>query len=105
MASPVAPVAYSPAGNVAQPGWSWRRLVLPALAGLAVLGFLVDIALGSVAIPIKDVFRIVIGQGSDNTAWLYIVQNIRLPKALTAVIRWLARLNWASRPGRVWVSL
>ncbi|QJD79634.1 FecCD family ABC transporter permease [Spirosoma rhododendri] len=66
--------------------WSWRRLVVPVLAGLALLCFLLDIALGSVAIPIKEVARIVFSQTSDNEAWLYIVQKIRLPKAITAVI-------------------
>lgn len=65
---------------------SWRRLVFPGLAGLALLCFLLDIGLGSVAIPIKDVARIVFTQTADNDAWLYIVQNIRLPKAVTAVI-------------------
>ena len=53
---------------------------------LALFCFLLDITLGSVAIPLKAVARIVTGQGSDNTAWLYIVQKIRLPKAITAVL-------------------
>ena len=72
--------------ETSSPSWPWRRLLLVGLAGLALFFFLLDITLGSVAIPLKDVARIVAGQGSDNTAWLYIVQKIRLPKAVTAVL-------------------
>ncbi len=78
-----ADVAHSPGPPSVR---SWRRLVFPGLTGLALLCFLLDIGLGSVAIPIKDVARIVFSQTSDNEAWLYIVQNIRLPKAITALI-------------------
>ena len=66
--------------------WHWRRLVILVLVGLALFFFLLDIALGSVSIPLGEVTRIVFGQGSENISWLYIVQKIRLPKAITAVI-------------------
>ncbi|MCK8495130.1 iron ABC transporter permease [Spirosoma oryzicola] len=60
--------------------------MLFVLTGLALLCFLTNISLGSVAIPLKEVARIVFQQESENRAWLYIVQKIRLPKAITAVI-------------------
>ncbi|GAB3251107.1 iron ABC transporter permease [Larkinella harenae] len=68
------------------PARPWRQLLLLGLAGLAFLFFLLDITVGSVSIPLKEVINIVFGQGSENTAQLYIVQKIRLPKAITAVI-------------------
>jgi iron complex transport system permease protein len=66
--------------------YGWRGLIIPVLAVLVIVCFLLDIAFGSVSIPLKEVARIVTGQGSENVAWLYIVQKIRLPKSITAVI-------------------
>ncbi|QKZ11302.1 FecCD family ABC transporter permease [Spirosoma sp. KUDC1026] len=65
---------------------TWRQFLLPGLFILAFFCFLLDIAIGAVSIPLKDVTQIVLGQGSENTAWLYIIQKIRLPKAVTAVV-------------------
>jgi len=42
--------------------------------------------LGSVSIPIKDVFNSLIGNTIDNEAWQHIIQNYRLPKAFTAIL-------------------
>ena len=58
---------------------------LLALAGLVALGFVLDIALGSVRIPLAAVVKILLGQAADNPAWAFIVREIRLPKALTAL--------------------
>ena len=66
-----------PAGG--RPAW------LPALAGLVALGFVLDIALGPVRIPLLAVVRILLGQATDSPAWSFIVREIRLPKALTAL--------------------
>lgn len=63
-----------------------RRLIIIGLVVLAVLFFLLDIMLGSVSIPFKEVARIVFLGESDTTAWLFIVEKIRLPKAITAII-------------------
>jgi len=63
-----------------------RKLVLGGLLLLVVILFMLDVALGSIAIPPKEVARIILGQGSDNAAWVYIIQKIRLPKAITAVL-------------------
>lgn len=45
---------------------------------------LMNISLGSVAIPVSDVLDSLLGQ-STNTSWQYIVLNYRLPKAITAI--------------------
>ena len=59
--------------------------LLLALLGLMALAFVLDIALGPVRIPLPAVVRILLGQPTDTPAWAFIVQQIRLPKALTAL--------------------
>jgi len=56
-----------------------------ALGALVVLAFVLDIALGPVQIPLPAVVKILLGQSTDTSAWAFIVQQIRLPKALTAL--------------------
>jgi len=63
-----------------------RRLIIIGLSVLAVLFFLLDIMLGSVSIPFGEVAKIVFFGESDTTAWLFIIEKIRLPKAITAII-------------------
>lgn len=41
---------------------------------------------GSVAIPIHDVCSILFGNGTENTAWNYIILQSRLPQAITAML-------------------
>lgn len=48
--------------------------------------FLLNISLGSVAIPIKTVFNSLLGNQSTKETWEYIIHNYRLPKAITAVL-------------------
>ncbi|WP_420154687.1 iron chelate uptake ABC transporter family permease subunit [Siphonobacter sp.] len=62
------------------------RLVLGLLLAATVVGFLVNLTLGSVAIPLGEVVRIVLHHESEQTAWLFIVEKIRIPKACTAVL-------------------
>ncbi|SDG95649.1 iron complex transport system permease protein [Dyadobacter soli] len=62
---------------------SWLFILLGILA-LAL--FCLDIMLGSVAIPFKEVFRIVTTGESESRAWLFIIEKIRLPKAITAIL-------------------
>ena len=58
----------------------------PRTAGLLLaLAFVLDIALGPVRIPLPAVVRILLGQPTDSPAWAFIVREIRLPKALTAL--------------------
>lgn len=48
--------------------------------------FFTNISLGSVYIPVKDVFNSLIGSPSTQDSWQHIIQNYRLPKALTAIL-------------------
>lgn len=47
---------------------------------------LLDLGLGSVRIPIKEVAKILFGVSVDNEAWQSIVLKIRLPRTITAVL-------------------
>ena len=58
------------------------------LVGLFLLTL--DLSLGSVSIPFVEVVNILLGQGSDNVVWVKIVENIRLPKAITAILAGVA---------------
>jgi len=53
--------------------------------GLVVL-FLVNLSLGSVNIPFKDVVQALTGGEATKSTWEYIVLNYRLPKAITALL-------------------
>lgn len=55
------------------------------LLGL-VVSFLLNISLGQVAIPIKEVAKSVFGIGEVKDTWNYIILNFRLPKAITAML-------------------
>ncbi|NGP76166.1 iron ABC transporter permease [Balneolaceae bacterium YR4-1] len=59
--------------------------LLLLVAGVAVL-FLGNIALGSVSIPIGDIINILFRGESDNAAWVKIIENIRIPRAFTAIL-------------------
>ena len=44
-----------------------------------------NVNLGSVSIPTKEIFKSLIGN-IDNESWQYIIQDYRLPKAFTAIL-------------------
>lgn len=46
----------------------------------------INISLGSVAIPIKEVFKSLLGGNASKETWEYIIINYRLPKAITAIL-------------------
>jgi len=48
--------------------------------------FVLNISLGSVSIPAKEVFQSLIGGSASKESWHYIIVNYRLPKAITAVL-------------------
>jgi len=54
-------------------------LLLPVL-------FLAALALGSAPISLEEVFRFLTGQPLDDASASYILQNVRLPRALTAAV-------------------
>ncbi|UKP00274.1 iron ABC transporter permease [Nostoc sp. UHCC 0870] len=51
-----------------------------------VFAFLLDLALGSVSIPIQEVINILLGQEPEKVTHAHIILKFRLPKALTATL-------------------
>ncbi len=70
--------------SFALPGW--KSLLLIGLVGLLIVIFLISLALGSVAIPLEDVARVLVGQDASKPVWANIIVNFRLPQALTAML-------------------
>jgi iron complex transport system permease protein len=63
-----------------------RAVVLGAVGGLALLAFLLTIAVGSVRIPLADVVAILLGAEPEPSSWGTIVHQVRLPRAITAAL-------------------
>ena len=61
-----------------------NRLVI-LLGGLLVVVACVNISLGSVAIPVQEIFNSIVDTPSKSS-WHYIITNYRFPKAITAII-------------------
>ncbi len=57
-----------------------------ALSILLVVCFLANISLGSVYIPLNDVFNSLMGNATEQETWQHIIRNYRLPKAITAIL-------------------
>lgn len=53
---------------------------------LLVASLLLNISFGQIAIPIKEVFKSLIGSHASKETWEYIIVNFRLPKAITAIL-------------------
>lgn len=56
------------------------------LSLLLLLAFLLNISFGQVAIPLKEVFKSLLGSTASKDTWEYIIFNFRLPKAITAIL-------------------
>lgn len=63
-----------------------KKIIIGMLVLFLLFFFILDVALGPVAIPLKEVIKIFFSLGSDNEAWIYIVEKIRIPKAITAIL-------------------
>ncbi|SHM72679.1 iron ABC transporter permease [Polaribacter sp. KT 15] len=61
-----------------------RHFIL--LAIVLLLLFILNISLGSVSIPIKDILNILFTNNATKESWQIIIINFRLPKAVTAVL-------------------
>ena len=48
--------------------------------------FLLNISLGSINIPIKDVYTSLLHGSCSKESWNYIILNYRLPKAIVAIL-------------------
>lgn len=65
---------------------SKNTIIFFVLIGLLVLLTLLDISLGQIAIPFKEVFKSLTGSQASKETWEYIIFNYRLPKAITAIL-------------------
>jgi iron complex transport system permease protein len=63
-----------------------RPLYFFLLAAGMVMLFLLNLGLGSVDIPIKSIVKILFGEDVNREAWQKIVVNIRIPRAVTAIL-------------------
>ncbi len=64
-----------------------RNIVLFSILTVSLLLLLLlNISLGSVSIPIKDVLNSLMGGNSSKETWDYIIINYRLPKAIAAIL-------------------
>jgi len=53
---------------------------------MIVILFAMNLIIGSVLIPLKDVANIIMGKGVENESWRFIILGSRLPQALTALL-------------------
>ncbi|WP_405604315.1 FecCD family ABC transporter permease [Polaribacter sp. Asnod1-A03] len=56
------------------------------LSILLIILFFMNVSLGSVSIPLQDIFKITTGNISTKESWETIILNFRLPKAITAIL-------------------
>ncbi len=63
-----------------------RPVYMFLLIGGVIVLFLLNLALGSVDIPLEQIITILVGGESSSDAWQKIVINIRIPRAVTAIL-------------------
>ena len=63
-----------------------QKILFTLLLLAMVFLFLVNISLGSVAIPLKEVVKGIFGQEMQKESWEIILWNFRFPKAITAIL-------------------
>lgn len=64
-----------------------RNTILFTILSLTLLLILLlNISFGQVAIPVKEVFKSILGDTASKETWEYIIINFRLPKAITAIL-------------------
>lgn len=73
-------------GQIRQHSTGIRPLYFGLLTGGVCLLFLLNLALGSVDIPIESIVQILMGGEVADEAWRKIVINIRIPRAVTAIL-------------------
>ncbi|NGX84925.1 iron ABC transporter permease [Aequorivita sp. KMM 9714] len=62
------------------------RIHFSVLLIVLLAAFLVNLSIGSVSIPLKEIISVFIGNGSTKATWEYILIDYRLPKAITAML-------------------
>ncbi|MEZ4794405.1 MAG: iron ABC transporter permease [Flavobacteriaceae bacterium] len=61
------------------------KYVFLVLLGILILCFILNLSLGSVSIPLDEIFSSLLGGSTEKSTWHYIIIEYRLPKALTAI--------------------
>jgi iron complex transport system permease protein len=63
-----------------------NTILFTILSLLLLLTLLLNISLGQVDIPVREVFKSLFGTTASKYTWEYIIINFRLPKAITAIL-------------------
>ena len=63
-----------------------NTFLFSALLLLLLLTLLLNISLGQVRVPLKEVFKSLTGETASKDTWEYIIVHFRLPKAITAIL-------------------
>lgn len=63
-----------------------RKLTLVLLIAVLCLAIWGNLSVGSIYIPQKDLFEILLQQGHEKKSWIYIVEHYRLPKVITSIL-------------------
>lgn len=63
-----------------------NTILFASLSLLLLLTLLLNISFGQVTIPVKEVFKSLLGSNASKETWNYIIVNYRLPKAITAIL-------------------
>lgn len=63
-----------------------NKIIIALLCFTLVLSILLNLTLGQVSIPLKEILKSIFSGGSNNVTWDYIILNFRIPKAITAIL-------------------
>lgn len=63
-----------------------NKIFILLLCFFLALSLLLNLSLGQVFIPFKEILKSIFMGGSNNSTWDYIILNFRIPKAITAVL-------------------
>jgi iron complex transport system permease protein len=63
-----------------------RKFRVAGLSLLLLLAFLLDLSIGTIKIPMREIFTVFFSPSSADPTWLFIIKGIRLPKACTALL-------------------
>src|SRR5690606_3769513 len=62
------------------------RLPFLLLLLLLIACFILNLSIGSVAIPLDEMFSVFVGNGASKESWRFILLEYRLPKAIMAIL-------------------
>lgn len=63
-----------------------NNIIFIGLLVLLAVSFVLNISLGSVKVPLEDIFNSLSGGQASKNSWQVIIWNYRLPKAITAIL-------------------